>query len=174
MTLREFWEVASFCVAHPSMLIRNHWGNRKEAQKIDDLIDVLIENKERVKIYGPFNNCRLVLGFEGNFYCFWVANKFYAYLVSGKCASTLEETSRIIENPDWDEILPSRLHAIRFFKTFEHPVKKQPPKIKRDHLLLPTSSDDPFYNHPDEITARKYMQNDPETLRRLGVFDPSI
>lgn len=49
MTLREFFEIASFCALHPSMLLRNYWGNRKEAQKIDDLIDVLIENKERVR-----------------------------------------------------------------------------------------------------------------------------
>lgn len=174
MTLREFFEVASFCALHPSMLLRNYWGNRKEARKIDDLIDVLIENKERVTICGLFNDCRLVLEFEGNFYCFWVENKFYAYLVSGKCSPTLKDASAITVNPDWDKILPSRLRAIRFFKTFDHPVKKQPPKIKRDRLLLPAGSDDPFYNHPDEITARKYMQNDPETLRRLGVFDPSI
>ena len=174
MTLREFWEVASFCVLHPSMLIRNHWGNRKEAQKIDDLIDVLIGNKERVTICGIFNDCRLVLEFEGNFYCFWVENKFYAYLVSGKCSSTFNDASAITVNPDWDKILPSRLRAIRFYKAFDLPTKQQPPKIKRAHLLLPAKNDaqDAFYNLPDEITARKYMQRDPETLRRLGVFDP--
>lgn len=174
MTLREFWEVASFCALHPSMLLRNYWGNRKEAQKIDDLIDVLIENKERVTICGLFNDCRLVLEFEGNFYCFWVENKFYAYLVSGKCARTLKEALYVTDNPDWDKILPSRLRAIRFYKAFDIPVKQQP-SIKRNHLLLPAKSatQDAFYNHPDEITARKYMQRDPETLRRLGVFDPS-
>lgn len=26
--------------------------------------------------------------------------------------------------------------------------------------------------HPDAITARKYMAGDPETLKRLGIFDP--
>ena len=26
-------------------------------------------------------------------------------------------------------------------------------------------------NHPDAETARKYMQNDPETLKKLGIFD---
>lgn len=173
MTLREFFEVVSFCVAHPSMLIRNYWGNRKEAQKIDDLIDVLIENRERVTICGLFNDCRLVLEFEGNFYCFWVENKFYSYLCSGKCAATLKEASLLSELPDWDKILPSRLHAIRFYKAFDLPAKKQPPKIKRNHLLLPAKNDakDAFYNHPDEITARKFMQGDPETLRRLGIFD---
>lgn len=175
MTLREFFEIASFCVAHPSMLIRNHWGNRKEAQKIDDLIDVLVKNKERVTICGTFNDCRLVLWFEGNFYCFWIENKFYAYLVSGKCSPTLNDASAITVNPDWDKILPSRLRAIRFYKAFDLPTKQLPPKIKRDHLLLPAKhidAQDAFYNHPDEITARKYMQRDPETLRRLGVFDP--
>lgn len=30
---------------------------------------------------------------------------------------------------------------------------------------------DPYYNHPDEITARKYMERDPETLKALGIFD---
>lgn len=134
MTLREFWEVASFCVAHPSMLIRNYWGNRKEAQKIDVLIDILIENKDRVTICGIFNDCRLVLEFEGNFYCFWVANKFYSYLDSGKCSATLEEASLLIDHPDWEEILPSRLRAIRFYKAFDIPVKQQP-SIKRNHLL---------------------------------------
>lgn len=29
----------------------------------------------------------------------------------------------------------------------------------------------PNYWHPDEITARKYVEGDPETLRRLGIFD---
>lgn len=175
MTLSEFFEVASFCVANPSMLFRNYWGNRKEAQKIDALIDILIENKDRVTICGIFNDCRLVLEFEGNFYCFWVANKFYSYLDSGKCSATLEEASLLTEHPDWDEILPSRLRAIRFYKAFDIPVKQQP-SIKRNHLLLPAKSatQDAFYNHPDEITARKYMQRDPETLKRLGVFDPSI
>ena len=175
MTLREVWEVASFCVANPSMLFRNYWGNRKEAQKIDALIDILIENKDRVTICGIFNDCRLVLEFEGNFYCFWVANKFYSYLDSGKCSPTLNDASAITVNPDWDKILPSRLRAIRFYKAFALPTKQLPPKIKRDHLLLPAKIDarGEFYNHPDEITARKYMQRDPETLRRLGVFDPS-
>ena len=29
----------------------------------------------------------------------------------------------------------------------------------------------PLDNHPDAVTARKYMQNDPETLKKLGIFD---
>lgn len=172
MTLREFWEVASFCVANPSMLFRNYWGNRKEAQKIDALIDILIENKDRVTICGIFNDCRLVLEFEGNFYCFWVANKFYSYLDSGKCSPTLKDASAITVNPDWDKILPSRLRAISFYKAFDIPAKKQLPKIKRNHLLLPakqTNAHDAYYNHPDEVTARKYMQN---RMRRFGIVDP--
>lgn len=172
MTLREFFEIASFCALHPSMLLRNYWGNRKEAQKIDDLIDVLIENKERVTICGLFNDCRLVLEFEGNFYCFWVENKFYAYLMSGKCSPTLKDASAITVNPDWDKILPSRLRAISFYKAFDIPAKKQLPKIKRNHLLLPakqTNAHDAYYNHPDEVTARKYMQN---RMRRFGIVDP--
>ena len=32
---------------------------------------------------------------------------------------------------------------------------------------------DPNYNHPDEITRRKYVAGDPETMRRLSIFDPS-
>lgn len=30
---------------------------------------------------------------------------------------------------------------------------------------------EPDDNHPDAVTARKYMQNDPETLKKLGIFD---
>lgn len=172
MTLSEFFEVASFCVANPSMLFRNYWGNRKEAQKIDALIDILIENKDRVTICGIFNACRLVLEFEGNFYCFWVANKFYSYLTVGKCSTSCKEAFDIHNNPDWIEAVPSRLRAIRFYKAIDRHISK----IRRDQLLLPAKhidAQDTFYNHPDEITARKYMQRDPETLRRLGVFDPS-
>ena len=25
--------------------------------------------------------------------------------------------------------------------------------------------------HPDAVTARKYVENDPETLKKLGIFD---
>lgn len=168
MTLREFWEVASFCVAHPSMLIRNYWGNRKEAQKIDALIDILIENKDRVTICGIFNDCRLVLEFEGNFYCFWVANKFYSYLDSGKCSATLEEASLLIDHPDWEKILPSRLRAIRFYKAFDTSVKQQP-SIKRNHLLLPAKSatQDAFYNHGRNHSPKVHAERprDPKKAR---------
>lgn len=27
-------------------------------------------------------------------------------------------------------------------------------------------------NHPDAVTARKYMAGDPETIKRLHIFDP--
>lgn len=30
---------------------------------------------------------------------------------------------------------------------------------------------EPVDNHPDTVTARKYMQNDPDTLKKLGIFD---
>lgn len=172
MKWSEFWEVASFCARHPSMILRNHWGNRREAQKIDYLIDVLVENKKRVRIVNSTDH-KLILEFEGNFYCFWIANKFYDYLTSGKCSSTEYDASFLSISPDWDGILPSRLRAIRFFKTFDLRVeKKSGSRIPKSCLLLPSKkSDDPFYNHPDEITARKYVAGDPETLRRLGIFD---
>lgn len=30
---------------------------------------------------------------------------------------------------------------------------------------------EPIDNHPDAVTTRKYMENDPETIKRLGIFD---
>lgn len=171
MTLREFWEVASFCVAHPSMLIRNYLKNKTDSRKIDNLIDALVENRDRLRIYKSKSGCRLLVEFEGNFYCFWVANKFYSYLTVGKCSTSCKEAFDIHNNPDWIEAVPSRLRAIRFYKAIDRHISK----IRRDQLLLPAKyidAQDAFYNHPDEITARKYMQRDPETLRRLGVFDP--
>lgn len=130
MTWQEFWEVAKFCVKEPSMLFRNN----PTSENVNNIVRILLENKKRVEVI-DVSKYYVTLKFEGNYYFFWRANKFYAYL------------SVVVASPSPDELdirairvkdqMPSRLLAIRFFKSFDSGNKAVRARADRP-LLLPS------------------------------------
>lgn len=130
MTWQEFWEVAKFCVKSPSMLIRNH----PTSENVNNIVRILLENKKRVEVL-DVSKYYVTLKFEGNYYFFWRENKFYSYLSLVVASPSFDEfDSRAIRVKDR---MPSRLLAIRFFKTFDSENKTAHENADRP-LLLPS------------------------------------
>lgn len=133
MKWSELLDVAKFCALHPSMLIRSY----PTSQKINDLISVLIENQKRVEVF-DLSKYYLMLKFEGNYYFFWHTGRFHAYLSSVVASPSQDQyDKRAVKVQDQ---MPSRLMAIRFFKTFDSGEKSTCKAADRP-LLLPAQEE---------------------------------
>ena len=56
-------------------IIRNH----KTSKRVNELIQYLLDNKNRVEIES-YEDCFIVLKIDGNLYAFWIFGRYCAYL----------------------------------------------------------------------------------------------
>ena len=132
MKFKDFIELTLFCMRNPSMISRNDY---EHDPAIDELIQYLLDNSERVEWLKRVKH-ELYLKIDGNIYGFWVANEFCSYLAYGYECEEHKGWRCFQERALWECRLPSRLMAMRFYKTFSTPPAPDsyilPPKEASD------------------------------------------
>ena len=115
-------------------IIRNH----KTSKRVNELIQYLIDNKDRVEIEN-YEDCSIVLRIDGNLYSFWTHGRYYAYL--SRCWNCREAKHPLFGPFVYENEMPSRSLCKRFYETFEKPIIDELKRLERAEktksLILP-------------------------------------
>lgn len=126
-----FFEELSFWARS---ILRNHMTSKR----VNELIQYLLDNKNRVEIES-YEDCFIVLKIDGNLYAFWIFGRYFAYL--SRCWNCEEANLPTFGRLIYEKEMPSRTLCKQFYETFERPVIDELKRLAREEktksLILP-------------------------------------